>query len=71
MATAKIQSGMAHCAGGAGSMSFIPGRLQAYSVMLLQSRQDYYYWGMGLEQLHNSLFKFLEKIKMNLLITLI
>ena len=52
MATAKIQSGMAHCiiAGGAESMSVIPmGRYKPtpdYEVAK-QGNEDYY-WGMGL-----------------------
>jgi acetyl-CoA acetyltransferase len=74
MATAKIQSGMAHCiiAGGAESMSFIPmGVTSLLRIMLLQKQEtkitrEWVY----VKQLHNSL-KFLEKIKMNLLITLI
>jgi acetyl-CoA acetyltransferase len=40
MATAKIQSGMAHCiAGGAESMSFIPWEVQPLRIMLLPKQE--------------------------------
>src|SRR6476660_8959722 len=52
MATAKIQSGMAHCiiAGGAESMSFIPmgGYKPSPDYALAKGGHEDYYWGMGL-----------------------
>jgi acetyl-CoA acyltransferase len=52
MATAKIQSGMAHCiiAGGAESMSFIPmgGYKPTPDYKVASSGHEDYYWGMGL-----------------------
>lgn len=52
MATAKIQSGMAHCiiAGGAESMSFIPmgGYKPTPDYAVAQAGNENYYWGMGL-----------------------
>lgn len=52
MATAKIQSGMAHCiiAGGAESMSFIPmgGYKPTPDYALAKEGHEDYYWGMGL-----------------------
>ncbi len=52
MATAKIQSGMAHCiiAGGAESMSFIPmgGYKPSPDYALAKAGNEDYYWGMGL-----------------------
>lgn len=52
MATAKIQSGMAHCiiAGGAESMSFIPmgGYKPTPDYDLANAGHEDYYWGMGL-----------------------
>ncbi len=52
MATAKIQSGMAHCiiAGGAESMSFIPmgGYKPTPDYDLAKAGHEDYYWGMGL-----------------------
>jgi acetyl-CoA acyltransferase len=75
MATAKInQEWHIVCAGGAESMSFIPmgGYKPTPDYAVAKAGNEDYYWGMGLtaEAVHNSL-KFLEKIKMNLLITLI
>jgi acetyl-CoA acyltransferase len=58
MATAKIQSGMAHCiAGGAESMSFIP--MEGYKpiIMLLQSRKRRLLLGMGLMKQKRATFK--------------
>ena len=52
MATAKIQSGMAHCiiAGGAESMSFIPmgGYRATPDYKAAAAGNEDYYWGMGL-----------------------
>ncbi len=52
MATAKIQSGMAHCiiAGGAESMSFIPmgGYKPTPDYKIAAAGHEDYYWGMGL-----------------------
>jgi acetyl-CoA acyltransferase len=52
MATAKIQSGMAHCiiAGGAESMSFIPmgGYKPTPDYAVAKQGNEDYYWGMGL-----------------------
>ena len=52
MASAKIQSGMAHCilAGGAESMSFIPmgGYKPTPDYGIVQQGHEDYYWGMGL-----------------------
>jgi acetyl-CoA acyltransferase len=52
MATAKIQSGMAHCiiAGGAESMSFIPmgGYKPTPDYNVAKAGNEDYYWGMGL-----------------------
>lgn len=52
MATAKIQSGMAHCiiAGGAESMSYIPmgGYKPTPDYQLAKEGHESYYWGMGL-----------------------
>ncbi len=52
MATAKIQSGMAHCiiAGGAESMSFIPmgGYKPTPDYTVAAAGNEDYYWGMGL-----------------------
>lgn len=52
MATAKIQSGMAHCiiAGGAESMSYIPmgGYKPTPDYTLAKAGHEDYYWGMGL-----------------------
>lgn len=52
MATAKIQSGMAHCiiAGGAESMSFIPmgGYKPTPDYAVAKDGHEDYYWGMGL-----------------------
>lgn len=52
MATAKIQSGMAHCiiAGGAESMSYIPmgGYKPAPDYKVAKEGNEDYYWGMGL-----------------------
>ncbi|MGB0451608.1 MAG: acetyl-CoA C-acyltransferase [Flavobacteriaceae bacterium] len=52
MASAKIQSGMAHCilAGGAESMSFIPkgGYKPTPDYGIVQKGHEDYYWGMGL-----------------------
>ena len=52
MATAKIQSGMAHCiiAGGAESMSFIPmgGYKPTPDYGVAAAGNEDYYWGMGL-----------------------
>ncbi|WP_177765875.1 acetyl-CoA C-acyltransferase [Flavobacterium sp. I3-2] len=52
MATAKIQSGMAHCiiAGGAESMSFIPmgGYRATPDYGVAKEGHEDYYWGMGL-----------------------
>ncbi|MES2864382.1 MAG: acetyl-CoA C-acyltransferase [Bacteroidota bacterium] len=52
MATAKIQSGMAHCiiAGGAESMSFIPmgGYKPTPDYKVAAAGHEDYYWGMGL-----------------------
>jgi acetyl-CoA acyltransferase len=52
MATAKIQSGMAHCiiAGGAESMSFIPmgGYKPTPDYTVAKAGNEDYYWGMGL-----------------------
>ena len=52
MATAKIQSGMAHCiiAGGAESMSFIPmgGYKPTPDYKVAAAGNEDYYWGMGL-----------------------
>ena len=52
MATAKIQSGMAHCiiAGGAESMSFIPmgGYKPTPDYGVASAGNEDYYWGMGL-----------------------
>ncbi len=52
MATAKIQSGMAHCiiAGGAESMSFIPmgGYKPTPDYVVAKAGNEDYYWGMGL-----------------------
>lgn len=52
MATAKIQSGMAHCiiAGGAESMSFIPmgGYKPTPDYEVAKEGNEDYYWGMGL-----------------------
>jgi acetyl-CoA acyltransferase len=52
MATAKIQSGMAHCiiAGGAESMSFIPmgGYKPTPDYSVAKAGNEDYYWGMGL-----------------------
>jgi acetyl-CoA acyltransferase len=52
MATAKIQSGMAHCiiAGGAESMSFIPmgGYKPTPDYAVAKEGNEDYYWGMGL-----------------------
>lgn len=52
MATAKIQSGMAHCiiAGGAESMSFIPmgGYKPTPDYEVAKQGNEDYYWGMGL-----------------------
>ncbi len=52
MATAKIQSGMAHCiiAGGAESMSYIPmgGYKPTPDYALAKQGHEDYYWGMGL-----------------------
>lgn len=52
MATAKIQSGMAHCiiAGGAESMSYIPmgGYKPTPDYAVAQQGNEDYYWGMGL-----------------------
>jgi acetyl-CoA acyltransferase len=52
MATAKIQSGMAHCiiAGGAESMSFIPmgGYKPTPDYGVAKAGNEDYYWGMGL-----------------------
>ncbi len=52
MATAKIQSGMAHCiiAGGAESMSFIPmgGYKPTPDYAVAAAGNEDYYWGMGL-----------------------
>ncbi len=52
MATAKIQSGMAHCiiAGGAESMSFIPmgGYKPTPDYAVAKAGNEDYYWGMGL-----------------------
>lgn len=52
MATAKIQSGMAHCiiAGGAESMSYIPmgGYKPVPDYKIAKEGHEDYYWGMGL-----------------------
>ena len=52
MATAKIQSGMAHCiiAGGVESMSFIPmgGYKPTPDYAVAKEGNEDYYWGMGL-----------------------
>lgn len=52
MATAKIQSGMAHCiiAGGAESMSYIPmgGYKPTPDYAIAKDGHEDYYWGMGL-----------------------
>lgn len=52
MATAKIQSGMAHCiiAGGAESMSYIPmgGYKPVPDYQAAKAGHEDYYWGMGL-----------------------
>jgi acetyl-CoA acyltransferase len=52
MATAKIQSGMAHCiiAGGAESMSYIPmgGYKPTPDYEVAKQGNEDYYWGMGL-----------------------
>jgi len=52
MATAKIQTGMAHCiiAGGAESMSFIPmgGYRATPDYKVTAAGHEDYYWGMGL-----------------------
>ncbi len=52
MATAKIQSGMAHCiiAGGAESMSYIPmgGYKPTPDYAAAKAGNEDYYWGMGL-----------------------
>lgn len=52
MATAKIQSGMAHCiiAGGAESMSYIPmgGYKPSPDYAVAKEGHEDYYWGMGL-----------------------
>ena len=52
MATAKIQSGMAHCiiAGGAESMSYIPmgGYKPTPDYKVAATGHEDYYWGMGL-----------------------
>ena len=52
MATAKIQSGMAHCiiAGGAESMSYIPmgGYKPTPDYKVASAGNEDYYWGMGL-----------------------
>jgi acetyl-CoA acyltransferase len=52
MATAKIQSGMAHCiiAGGAESMSYIPmgGYKPTPDYEVAKAGNENYYWGMGL-----------------------
>ena len=52
MATAKIQSGMAHCiiAGGAESMSYIPmgGYKPTPDYKVAAAGHEDYYWGMGL-----------------------
>src|SRR5690606_24446297 len=52
MATAKIQTGMAHCiiAGGAESMSFIPmgGYRATPDYKVAAAGHEDYYWGMGL-----------------------
>lgn len=52
IATAKIQSGMAHCilAGGVESMSYIPmgGYKPVPNYALAKSGHESYYWGMGL-----------------------
>src|SRR5690554_1696407 len=52
MATAKIQSGMAHCiiAGGAESMSYIPmgGYKPTPNYEVAKQGHEDYYWGMGL-----------------------
>jgi acetyl-CoA acyltransferase len=50
VATAKIQSGMAHCiAGGAESMSFIPmGGYKPTGLCCCKAGNEDYYWGMGL-----------------------
>lgn len=52
MATAKIQSGMAHCiiAGGAESMSYIPmgGYKPTPDYKITAAGHEDYYWGMGL-----------------------
>jgi len=52
MATAKIQSGMAHCiiAGGAESMSYIPmgGYKPTPDYEVAKEGNEDYYWGMGL-----------------------
>jgi acetyl-CoA acyltransferase len=52
MATAKIQSGMAHCiiAGGAESMSYIPmgGYKPTPDYKVAAAGNEDYYWGMGL-----------------------
>lgn len=52
MATAKVQSGMAHCiiAGGAESMSFIPmgGYKPTPDYGVAAAGNEDYYWGMGL-----------------------
>jgi acetyl-CoA acyltransferase len=75
MATAKIQSGMAHCiAGGAESMSFIPmgGYKPTPDYAVAKAGNEDYYWGMGLTaEAVAQQFKVSREIKMNLLITLI
>ena len=52
IATAKIQSGMAHCiiAGGVESMSYIPmgGYRPVPNYQSAKEGHEYYYWGMGL-----------------------
>jgi acetyl-CoA acetyltransferase len=69
MATAKIQSGMAHCiiAGGAESMSFIPMGGYKPIIMLLQKQETKITTGNGFNEAVAQHLKFQEKTKMNLL----
>jgi acetyl-CoA acetyltransferase len=73
MATAKIQSGMAHCiiAGGAESMSFVLMEVTSLlRIMLLPKQETKITTGNGFNSRSSNSLRFLEKIKMNLLITL-
>jgi acetyl-CoA acyltransferase len=71
MATAKIQSGMAHCIVQV-VQQHSDGRLQAYSgLCCCKSRKRRLLLGMGLTEAVAQQFKVSREIKMNLLITLI